>query len=169
MPKYCHGKGNIDTGSCCWVDGQICELRLKIENGRVYQGPNLTDMGTIAEFSASIGRTKAVRDRASAQITGPLFACRAALEVIANDGALLSDRPAFDAAWIAHADYQRLVRPAWAALEQDLGLAPNSYNCPTWVGTGTTQCCYAEDEVTNASKRVDLTTAAVTVRSLKSL
>lgn len=168
MPRFCHGKGNPDTDGCCWVNGQVCGLRLKIVNGRVLEGPQLVDRGTIAQYAATLG-AKQVRDRATAQLTGPVIACRVAVTLIAKNGALLTDRPALDAAWIGHADYQAQVRPVWTAVEQRQGLPAGTLDCPEWHGSGTPQCCYAEDEATNLTRRADLSTAAVTVRQNKAL
>jgi hypothetical protein len=161
---FCHGKGNPDTDGCCWVNGAICPLRLKVVNGRVYEGPNLVDRGTITQFANSIITGKANRDRVVALLTGPVIACKAATEVIAGNGNLLTNRAGFETAWNTHTRYVAEVRPHWAKVEEDLSLPAGSYQCSTWKGTAGTECCFAEPEVTNLTKRADLSTVAVTVR-----
>lgn len=161
MPNFCHGKGNPESDGCCWVNGSVCPLRLKIENGRVYDNFG-NDLGTINTYTAT-KFSGARLTRARNQFSGPRIVCRAAVEVLANDNSLLSNRGAFNAAWNSHTDYVILVRPHWAAIEQTNGLTPGSYQCSTW-GPPTGECCFSEDSVTNSSKGADLNSSAVSIR-----
>jgi hypothetical protein len=162
--RFCHGAGNLTTDGCCYVDGAVCPLRLKIVNDHVFDAAG-ADLGTVdAVVRQYAGNNPQRQLRVRDQLQGVVYVCRAAVDVIVADASLLNDRPAFNAAWIAHAEYQSLVRPAWARLEQANGWAPGSYQCATWTGTGVAQCCFAEDEATNAAKSADLSTSAVTIR-----
>lgn len=164
---FCHGNGNLETDGCCWVAGQVCPLRWKVVNGRVLEGPALVDRGTPSQAAALLTSNGAARTRITTQAQGATYLCRAALEVIAANSAVLTNRAALDAAWNTHAQYAALVRPEWAKIEERLGLAAGSYQCSTWMGTGVAQCCFAEDEVTNAAKRATLAATAVTVRQAR--
>lgn len=158
----CHGQGNRDSDGCCWVDGAPCPLRWKITDGRVYDATG-ADLGTPTQAAGRIATGQA-RGRVVAQLTGPAIVCRAALEVIASAATMLTNRPALNAAWNSHPEYVAKVRPEWARIEGELGLAPGSYQCSTWRGIAGGECCFAEDAATNAAKEGTLTTEAVTVR-----
>lgn len=163
----CHGNGNAGVDGCCFVDGAVCPLRWKIVDGRILEGPELLDRGTVEEFAASVSKSKQVQQRVVEQAQGVTFACKAAIEVVVDDPALLSDRDGFEAAWNGHADYVTLVRPHWAAIENRLGLAAGSYQCSSWEGAGGPQCCFAEDQVTNSAKTAGLSSTAVTIRQAR--
>lgn len=170
--SFCHGKGNTETDGCCYVAGAPCPLRLKIVDGRVYAGPDLTDLGTITEYVATLSTNRQVRQRAADQAQGLNIACRAAIEVIVQDASRLSDRAAFEAAWNTHPDYVALVRPHWEVIEENLGLTPGSYQCSSWTGspgTARAECCFAEPEAENSARRAVLSSAAVTIRSKRSV
>jgi hypothetical protein len=160
----CHGSGDLARDGCCFVAGQVCPLRFKIVDGRIYEGPDLIDRGTVDEYIAANVKGKGNQDRVRAQVAGITFVCRAAVEVIAADGRLLSDRPAFETAWNEHPDYVRLVRPHWAAIEARLELEDGSYQCSSWRGTGLPQCCFAEDLVDNETKGAGLSVDARELR-----
>ena len=164
----CHGNGNLATDGCCYVAGQVCPLRWKVENGIVYEGPNLTDLGEYTSaVDTKIGGAKAKRDAAKAQVPGAKYLCRAALEVIAADPTIVNDRAGFEAAWNNHAEYVALVRPEWQKIEERNGLAPGSYQCSTWKGIGgIKQCCFAEPAI-NATTvlQTAFNATAVTIRS----
>ena len=160
----CHGSGNLDTDGCCHVAGRPCPLRWKIVAGRIIEGPDLIDRGTVDAYINSLIQSRAGRDRAKAQVQGVTYVCRAAVEVLAADAKLLTDRAGFESAWNAHPSYVALVRPEWAKIEQSLGLASGAYQCSTWRGTAVAQCCFAEDQASNTSKTAALSTQAVTVR-----
>lgn len=164
MAIICHGQGDPANDGCCWVAGAPCPLRWKIDGGRIYDHTG-ADLGTVDGHINSLIPSKAGRDRAKAQVQGVRIACRAAVEVLANDAKLLNDRAGFQAAWNAHPAYVAQVRPHWSALEEELGLPAGSYQCSTWRGTGRVQCCFAEDAVTNAAKAALLTSTAVTIRT----
>lgn len=168
---FCHGQGNLESDSCCWVNGSICPLRWKIEDGHILEGPELLDRGTVQEFAASVSNSKQIQQRILDQAEGVKFACRAAVEVLAGSPALLNDRAGFEAAWSAHPDYVTLVRSHWADLEVRLGFPAGSYNCSTWVGApgGRSECCFAEDETTNAAKGAGLSSTAVSIRSQRNV
>lgn len=157
---FCHGKGNQDTDGCCWVDGAICANRWKIVDGRILEGPDLVDRGTVVDFAASVTNNRQARRRIVDQATGLTYACKVAVDVLATDSALLNDRAGFEAAWAAHPDYQP-VADVWASHGK-----PRSW-CPEY-GPAEGQCCYAEDEATNAERRATLTSSAVTIRSQRS-
>ena len=158
---FCHGKGNLDTDGCCWVNGVICANRWKIVDGRIKEGPELTDKGTVAEFAASVTNNKQAQDRIIAQAQGLIYACRAAVNVIIAQPALLNNRAGFEAAWAARPEYQP-VADAWEAIGK-----PRAW-CPQY-GPAEGQCCYSEDEATNASKRSTLSVAAVQIRQGRSV
>lgn len=162
---FCHGKGNISTDGCCWVNGAICPLRWKIIDGVIYEGPNLVNKGTVVAYAQSITNNKSAQDKIIAQATNITFACKAAVEVLVAQPALLNNRAGFETAWNNHAGYVAQVRPHWSTVEQNLGLPANSYNCSSWTGVNTGECCYAEDEATNATKCGTLSSEAVTIRS----
>lgn len=162
--NFCHGKGNTQTDGCCWVAGAPCPLRLKVVDGRVLEGPDLTDRGTVTELANTLGSSGAARTRAKDLLTGVNIACRAAVEILTATPRFLSDRPGFEAAWDTHAAYVAQVRPHWEAVEDDLGLERGEYQCSTWQGTGGDQCCFAETEVENTSKRQNLSSTAVAIR-----
>jgi hypothetical protein len=159
----CHGNGDLTRDGCCYVAGQVCPLRLKIVNNHVYNSTG-TDLGTVQEVATSYGANKPQRDRASNQLQGITFVCRAAVEAIIEDSRRLTNRDSLVAAWHSHPDYLALVRPAWAELEQKLGLPTGSYNCGTWKGTGGPQCCFAETQTENDLKSQGLTSEAKNVR-----
>lgn len=160
----CHGSGDLVRDGCCYVNGQVCPLRWKIEGGILYEGPDLIDRGSVDAYIDSIINGKANRDRAKAQVQAVTYVCRAAVEVIANDSKLLTDRPALNAAWDAHPDYVALVRPAWDALEAMRGLPSGSYNCSSWKGEAGSQCCFAEPQSENDAKAANLHADARSVR-----
>lgn len=158
--KFCHGKGNLETDGCCWVNGVICHNRWKIVDGRIKEGPNLTDLGTPAEFAATITNNNAARQRIVDQATGIVFACRAAINALIAQPALLNNRTGFEAAWAARPEYQP-VADAWEALGK-----PRNW-CPQY-GPAEGQCCYSEEEVVNEVNRTTLSAAAVTIRQGRS-
>lgn len=160
----CHGNGDPSNDGCCFVRGEICPLRWKVVGGEIFDADGV-NLGTTDAYINSIIQSGAARTRAKAQVQGTTYACRAAVEVIAGQASLLNNRPAFNAAWDNHADYVALVRPAWAEIEEELGLPAGSYNCSTWQGTGRPQCCFAEDATTNASRASTLSSTAVTIRT----
>lgn len=167
--SFCHGKGNQETDGCCWVNGAPCPLRWKIVGGRIKEGPELTDRGTVAEYAATVSNNKQIQQRIVDQTQGLNIACRAAVEVIVANPALLNDRAAFDQAWNTHSEYVAQVRPHWRQVEINLGLAEGAYQCSTWVGTGRNECCFSEDEATNTARRSNLASSAVTIRSKRSV
>lgn len=160
----CHGQGDVEVDGCCWVDGAVCPLRLKIDGGVVYEGPDLVDQGTVDGYVKARVKGKPNQDRVIAQLQGVRFACRAAADVLAADGNLLNDRPAFEQAWNTQADYVAQVRPAWDRLEDARGLPRGSYQCSTWRGEGGAQCCFREDVVANEVKAGGLSVEARTLR-----
>ena len=160
----CHGNGDLAVDGCCWIDGQVCPLRWLIEDGHIYEGPDLTDLGTVEGYITTNIKQKPRQDTARDMVQGARFLCRAAVEVLINDNGLVFDRPGFEAAWDAHPDYVAQVRPAWVALEQRLGLVEGEYQCSTWRGTGRAQCCFREDPVENDTKALPLSANARALR-----
>ena len=161
--RACHGSGDLPDDGCCYVAGQVCPLRWKLEGGRVFDHQG-TDLGTVTQFVNGYVTGKPRRDELVNQLTNITYVCRAAADVLVNDTKLINNRPAFEQAWNAHADYVAQVRPHWAQIETDLGLSAGSYQCSTWQGTGRDQCCFAEPDATNAAKRQNLAQTAVTIR-----
>jgi hypothetical protein len=162
---FCHGQGGPDQpDGCCYVNGLPCPLRWKIVDGRIYEGPDLTDLGTVVDLVNARWRQKQIREKVLEQVQGITYLCRAALEVVAADPSLILDRVAFEQAWDNHPDYVALVRPAWEAVEDRMGLARGEFQCSSWKGEGNQQCCFSEDTATNESKAGALSTVAVTLR-----
>jgi hypothetical protein len=159
----CHGNGNVATDGCCYVAGKVCPLRWLIDGGHVWDHLG-TDLGTVEEFIAAYSTSTTVQQAVRDQIQGVRIVCRAAVDVLVNDPKLLANRTRFESAWKAHVDYVALVRPHWEQVEQRLGLAAGSYNCPTWKGTGAAQCCFAEDQATNDAGAAGLSANAVKIR-----
>lgn len=162
--RLCHGSGNLDTDGCCYVEGQPCPLRWKIQDGRILEGPGLVDRGTVDTYINSLVNGNQARNRAKAQVQGVTYICKAAVEVIAADASRLNNRAALNAAWDSHPEYVALVRPAWERVEAMLDIPAGSYQCSTWRGVGDPECCFAEDDATNAAKRANLSVQAVQVR-----
>lgn len=162
--NLCHGNGNPSTDGCCYVDGAVCPLRWKIANDHVYDAAG-TDLGTVdAVVRQYAGPNPQRQKRAKDQLQGVVYVCTAAVRVIVDNPATLTDRAAFETAWLNDAEYQTKVRPAWERLEQANGWAPGSYDCPTWTGHGAPECCYAEPQATNDAKAAPLTASAVQIR-----
>jgi len=162
----CHGQGDPEHDGCCWVEGEVCPLRWKIEGGQVLDASGRR-LGSIPQAAAGLADPGA-RGRVVAQLTGPRIVCRAALEVIAADPGALTDRARLNAGWDAHPDYQALVRPAWRRLEDREGLEEGSYQCSTWApkvdpadGGG---CCWGEQPAVNEASAAKLHAQAVQVR-----
>ena len=147
---FCHGQGTTDPGGCCYLDGEIC--------------PHHFDSTELISWINSLGLNGARRTRALNMAQGVQHACGIALRIIAQDLSMITNRAAFENAWNNHPDYLTDVRPTWEALEQRLGLEPGSFQCSTWKGENGTQCCYAEDETTNAAKAANPHSTAVTIR-----
>lgn len=165
MAVICHSQGNIATDGCCYVAGAPCPLRWKIVNGRVLQGSNLTDIGTVAQAVNARWSGSQARARVNAQLTGLLVACRAALDSFASDSRTVTDRARLNAAWDANTDYLNQVRPHWAAVEQANGWAAGSYQCSTWKGAGSGECCFGESAAVNLAKQAAMSATAVTIRT----
>lgn len=166
MARLCHGNGDVAHDGCCWVEGQVCPLRWRIADGHVFDAAG-TDLGTIdAVVRSFVGNNPQRRQRVLDQLQGVRIVCTAAVQVIADDPSLLTNRAAFNAAWNAHPQYVALVRPAWARVEQRQSLAAGSYQCSSWTGEGAqAQCCYAEAQATNDAVAVTLTATARTLRA----
>src|SRR5687768_16925943 len=97
----CHGNGDLVRDGCCYVAGQVCPLRLKIVDNRVYNNLG-TDLGTVQEVAASYGANKPQRERIAKQLQGTTFVCKAVVDSIASNPQLLTDRPALETAWHSH-------------------------------------------------------------------
>lgn len=157
MPNLCHGNGDLARDGCCYVAGQVCPLRWKIENGTVTQGAS-TDLGTVQDLAQALGMPKGRAKNLDQVLQGRTFVCSVAAKAIAGDTSLLRDPDALADAWDNDPDYLREVRPTWADLEQRLGMAPGTYQCSTWRGVGGAQCCFAEPPEENATKAANLGT-----------
>lgn len=153
---FCHGRGDPANDGCCYVHGRPCSLRWKIVNDHILEGPNLTDLGTVDACIDGLVGGRQAQDRAKAQVQGVMYACRAAVAVVATDPSATSSRAAFLSSWASHPDYQS-VADAW----ERIGL-PRNY-CQVY-GPAEGQCCFAEDESTNTVKGASLSTVAVSVR-----
>lgn len=162
--RLCHGSGNLTSDGCCYVNGAVCPLRWKIDAGHVYDAAG-TDLGTVdAVIRQYAGPNPQRQRRVADQLQGVTFVCTAAVDVIANDPSLLTNRTAFEAAWSAHPRYATDVAPHWRALELANGWPAGSYDCPTWTGRAGPECCYAETQTVNDAKAQPLAATAVTIR-----
>lgn len=171
MAIICTGQGNQHPtdphlSGCCWVEGQVCPLRWKVVNGRVFDASG-TDLGSVDQAVNGRWSGGPVRSRVKGQIpsSGSVILCRAALETIGSDSQAVSNRSRLNAGWDSNASYVELVRPAWSRVEASLGLPANSYNCSTWRGVNGPECCWAEPVATNVAKQAVLPAVAVTVRT----
>jgi hypothetical protein len=172
----CHGQGDERAdpfeGGCCYVNGAICSARWFIDYSTsspaedvgtaTIRDSNRNSLGTVAAYVDSLmpggGPTKTQRiQRVLDQVDGIKFVCSAAAYVIGMDPSLINDRPAFEAAWAANAAYTPIAAQ-WVAMGK-----PANW-CMTF-GPSEGQCCFGEDQATNDSKRANITTTAVTVRS----
>ena len=156
---FCHGQGNLDPAfdGCCFIPGgTICPNRLKFVNGRVLQGPNLTDLGTTTQWINSLTNNGAARNNAAKQVQGLVYACDAAIKAIVAQLSILSSRATFDAAWEARPEYQPI-----ADLWETIG-KPRNW-CMTY-GPPEAQCCFSESAAINAAKAAALDSTAVTIR-----
>lgn len=161
----CHGSGNAATDGCCYVNGAVCPLRWKLINGHVFDASG-TDLGTVDAFIRSyVGNNPQRQQRVKDQLQGVVIVCSAAIDVIAADPTVLTNRAAFESAWNTHAGYLAKVRPAWAAIEQREGWAPGSYQCSTWTGRLGPECCFAETQAANDAGKAGMTSTAVTLRT----
>lgn len=143
----CHG--NPDGDHCCYVNGQRCSNLL--------EGPEI--LAAVNALIAQYNFKGPVNNAAKLLPEGITFACHVALKVLAEHfdaTGQLADRATFEANWAAHPDYQ-VVADAWEALGK-----PRSW-CPEY-GPAEGQCCFAEDETTNATKANGI---PVTVRNLR--
>lgn len=172
----CHGK-HPETDGCCYVNGLPCPLRMYIHptDGHVYQGPDNTDLGTVAEVIDNEGPGGPAKNTATKLLTGMEggYLCRAAFDVLTDEPQFLSridadKRQAFETRWNIHTGYLANVRPAWEKIETDLGLPAGSYNCSTFQGSpgGDNQCCFSEDPTTNAARVTPLNPDVITMRGL---
>jgi hypothetical protein len=161
----CTGQGNGGDG-CCFVECQVCPLRWKAVNGRVFDAAG-ADLGTVDQAVNGRWSGSQVRSRVKAQVpaSGSVILCRAALETIAGDAQAVSNRSRLNSGWNSNAAYVQLVRPAWSRVEQSLGLPAGSYNCSTWRGVNGPECCFALSQATNAALAAVLPAVAVTVRT----
>lgn len=151
----CHGKGDPPGDGCCYTpDGNPCPLRL--------DAAGVTQLISDRNWK---GQRKKRAERAAHGITDSGgYVCLAATEIVVDDDSLLGDGAAFEAAWLAHPDYVASVAPAWRAHEIVNGAPVGQYDCPTWQGSGGSECCFAEDAATNAAQFAGLYSTHVTVR-----
>lgn len=161
---FCHGNGDLARDGCCWVNGQICPLRLKQVDGRIYEGPDMVDVGTMQDVAAEYTNNPNIQDRVAALAQGVTYMCRAAVDAIGNDPSVLTDRAAFEAAWAAHPDYTAQVAPIWREVENRAGMAEGAMDCFNWTGGSGGGCCYSEDATTNADKAAGLDPEVRTLR-----
>ena len=172
----CHGQGDLGedpfNGGCCWIAGTICPVRWFIDYSTSTPGGDVgtatildstgVSLGTVFDYVDNLmpggGPNKAARvQRVLDQVQGVSYVCSAAAVAIGNDPSLINDRPAFETAWEATAEYQA-VADQWEAQGK-----PRNW-CQTF-GPGEGHCCFGEDQATNDVKRGNMTTTAVTVRS----
>ena len=153
----CHGNGDLSVDGCCYVNGAVCPLRWKLVAGRILEGPDLTDRGTVVSFAASVSNNPNIRQRIIDQAQGLTYACSAAINALVADAKLLNDRPGFEAAWAARPEYQPIA-DAWEAIGK-----PRDW-CPKF-GPAEGQCCFGETQAVNDAKVAALSTTAVNIRS----
>lgn len=158
----CHGNGNNGEG-CCFINGQVCPLRWRLENGHIYNASG-TDLGPVQDYVYSLIPSTAGRTRAMDQLQGVKFVCTAAINVLVLDARLLNNRAGFEAAWMAEPSYVAQVAPLWRAREIESGLPTGTLDCANWKGTAGSQCCFIEDSTTNAAYAATLSTSARNLR-----
>jgi hypothetical protein len=146
---FCTGQGTDDVGGCCHLgNGNICPHYRSTE-----------DLSWIRdEFR---GADVALAEQ---QVQGIRNVCLVAIRVITEDPTTLQDRPLFEQRWTEHPDYVHDVRPHWEALEARMGYEPGSYNCSTWDGTQSTECCWLQDDATCEAQAVGMSEVAVSLR-----
>lgn len=157
----CHGNGdNADgfSGGCCWVAGAVCVNRWYIDDsGRVLDAAGV-DLGSVDDVARSfVGNSPQKRQQVAEAVQGVRYVCRAAVLGLDDDPNGLTDRAAFDAAWLARVEQTPEVGDHW----QSIGKGRDW--CVTF-GPGEGQCCYGEDQVTNDAARSGLSITAVEVR-----
>lgn len=152
----CHGRGDPEHDGCCYVEGEVCPLRWKAWRGHIYAGPEMKNLGTIAEAVDTLMPGHSPQERAEAIRHGVgqrTIICSAALRYAGDWTAVHTDP-----------EYNDKVRPAWERLEQDNGWEPGAYQCGTWGETfGRGQCCFGEDPETNARKAAWMTEVPVEI------
>lgn len=154
----CHGQGGPDqVDGCCYVNGAPCPLRWKIDGQQVYEGPDMVPLGNVEQAVSTYVNGTPKRNRGVEQLQNVVYACRAAVIAIAEDGNRVTDRAAFEAAWTAYDGYQP-VADHWQSIGR-----PREW-CPQY-GPPEGQCCFSEDEATNQAKAGALHVNAVEVRS----
>lgn len=136
---FCTGDGNLTTGGCCWVNGEVCPFRWRVEDGVVYDRDDNV-LGDLAEAARRL--TPAGEQRVVDQLEGVTWACKVALRIIGNNQKALNDRPFLEDQWRTDPEYVEQVRPAWAAIEERMGMEPGSFNCSTWQGGDPVGCCF---------------------------
>lgn len=171
----CHGQGDQRDdpfdGGCCYIAGQVCPARWFIDYSTsspagdvgtaTILDANRQSLGTVFAYVNNLmpggGPNKAARvQRVLDQVRGALFVCSAAAYVLGMDPSLVNDRPAFEAAWQAHAAYTPIAAE-WVAMGK-----PANW-CMAY-GPSEGQCCFAEDQATNDARAATMSTTAVTVR-----
>lgn len=157
----CHGQGDVAHDGCCYVNGQVCPNRWRIDrsidpDGVVFDAAGVS-LGTVDAVARSfVGNNPQRRATVAEAVQGTRYICSAAVLAIDADPSILNDRTMFEAAWEARPEYQ-VVADAWEANGQ-----PRNW-CMSF-GPAEGQCCYAEDQATNDAKRAALSATAVSIR-----
>ena len=172
----CHGQGvpagdpNTDPfleGCCLLTHPTVCPNRWFIDwagdigPAETVYDADRTALGLVDDaIRDMVGNSKPRRDRVKAQTLNIKFLCTAALTVIGADPSLLNDRPAFDAAWEATAEYQPIA-DIWEAMGK-----PRNW-CMLYGAQAALDntCCFSETQAVNDAKAAVLDPVAVQVRS----
>ena len=147
MADFCDGKGDLVRDGCCYVDGQVCPLRWLLADGgdgqrHIYEGPSLTDLGTVTDYVNAAIPNRPGRRRAEDAVAGVAFVCSAAIATFVEDAKLLNDRPGFEVAWDAKIEE---LAPEVHAHFDAIGID----RCPVWKPEG--QCCFKATHVADTS------------------
>jgi hypothetical protein len=152
---FCDGNGapnevTPERGGCCFVDGNVCPLRLMMVNGHVIDAEG-TDLGTVDDWLKNDKgvNNKAARERAATFAAGITFACHAAVQAVIDDPSLRADRVAFNEAWEAMIEQMAPeVHAHWDAIGMDY--------CSIWTGSGKPQCCFERSDAATLASATDL-------------
>lgn len=169
----CHGqgdqRGDLFESGCCYVNGQICPNRLFVDwtnpAGDIFDS-NRNLIGTVAGWADQVisagwpqfkgGRKQKAIDDVVSQVQGRIIFCGVMVDILVEDPTLFNDRTAINAAMENHPDYVP-VADAWEAIGK-----PRDW-CYVY-GPTEGQCCFREDEATNAARAANLSGTAVQLR-----
>lgn len=177
----CHGQGDPKAdpflGGCCFIVDKVCPNRWFIDwAGAIGPAETVYDsdrvvLGLVDDVIKDlVGNSKPRQQRVKAQALNVTFLCTAALAVIGADPSLLTDRPAFDAAWQATDEYSvttHIFDPAVGPETVEAHWVRRGHPADWCMlfGPAEGQCCHREDQTTNDARAGVLDAVAVQVRS----